>query len=159
MILHWNGKTWKRQASPNVGSEESALDAVSAVSATNAWAVGTFRQGTHLRTLVLHWNGKRWRVQASPSPGSGLYDDALTGISATHAGAWAVGNALDTNGTSTLILRWTGSKWIRQTSPDLDTTAPLSNVLTGVLAISPSNVWAVGTFSGSPIEPAAFHCC
>ena len=159
LILHWNGKKWKRQASPNVGSEESGLDAVSAVSATNAWAVGTFREATHLRTLVLHWNGKRWRVQASPSPGSGLSDDALTGVSATRAGAWAVGNALDTSGSSTLILRWTGAKWVRQASPDLDTTAPLSNVLTGVVAISPSNVWAVGTFSGSPIEPAAFHCC
>jgi hypothetical protein len=159
VILHWNGKKWKRQASPNVGSEESALDAVSAVSAMNAWAVGTFRDATHLRTLVLHWNGKRWRVQASPSPGSGLSDDALTGVAATRAGAWAVGNALDTNGLSTLILRWTGSKWVRQPSPDLDTVAPLSNVLTGVAAISPSSVWAVGTFSGSPIEPAAFHCC
>ncbi|HUL84683.1 MAG TPA: hypothetical protein VLX89_04090 [Actinomycetota bacterium] len=159
VILHWNGKSWKRQASPNVGSEESGLDAVSAVSATNAWAVGTFREATHLRTLVLHWNGKRWRVQASPSPGSGLFDDALTGVSATPAGAWAVGNALDANGSTTLILRWTGSKWVRQASPDLDTTAPLSNVLSGVVAISASNVWAVGTFSGSPIEPAAFHCC
>jgi hypothetical protein len=52
---HWNGTTWKRVPSPNPGAPAStALTAVTANSATNAWAVGY--DGTPDQTLALHWS-------------------------------------------------------------------------------------------------------
>lgn len=39
LILHWNGSTWVRQASPSV-STSSGLDSVAALSPTDAWATG-----------------------------------------------------------------------------------------------------------------------
>src|SRR5215469_5988310 len=40
LIEHWNGHRWKVQASPQVNNSTS-LSAVTATSASNAWAVGT----------------------------------------------------------------------------------------------------------------------
>ncbi len=156
-IVHWNGKAWKRQPTPNVGALANDLLGVSAVSAKSAWAVGYFTDGTRSYTLVLHWNGKAWKVQASPSPSLSPYADTLGGVAATRAGAWAVGNSTDSNGTYTLILRWTGRRWVRQPSPNTDVTVPYNNTLLAVAAISPSDVWAVGTYGGSPLEPFALH--
>jgi hypothetical protein len=41
LILHWNGTQWAQVASPSPSSF-TALAAVAASSATNAWAVGGF---------------------------------------------------------------------------------------------------------------------
>ena len=54
LIERWNGKTWKVQPSPNVG----LLSAVTATSATNAWAVGG--------SAILHWNGMPGRCRRGP---------------------------------------------------------------------------------------------
>src|SRR5690349_2778115 len=59
LTLHWNGTSWKRQASPNPGVT-SELFGVGATSASNAWAVGEVTAGTTEQTLVLHWNGSTW---------------------------------------------------------------------------------------------------
>ena len=40
LILHWNGKTWRRVPSPSPGGGGDSIYAVAATSATNAWAVG-----------------------------------------------------------------------------------------------------------------------
>ncbi|HTG48002.1 MAG TPA: hypothetical protein VK646_10145 [Actinomycetota bacterium] len=160
LILHWNGKTWHRQPSPNPGSGENQLFGVAAVSAKDAWAVGADSDGSHYRSLVMHWNGKRWRLQPSPSPSTAPNSDELDGVAATSSGAWAVGNTfVDGTDSQTMILRWTGTKWVRQPSRNLDTVAPMSNTLAAVTAFGGSTVWAVGTFSGSPIRPAALRCC
>jgi hypothetical protein len=69
LILHWNGHAWKVQQSPNPGSRSNALDGVSAVSASNAWAVGSFQhQGKAPRTLAMRFNPSRWRARRA-APG------------------------------------------------------------------------------------------
>jgi hypothetical protein len=57
LAAHWNGSGWTRVAtpSPGTGISGSTLDGVSAVSASDAWAVG-YGNGS----LILHWNGSRW---------------------------------------------------------------------------------------------------
>jgi hypothetical protein len=47
LILHWNGKTWKRVPSP---SSAAGLSGVAATSATNAWAVGGSSGSTQAAT-------------------------------------------------------------------------------------------------------------
>jgi len=67
---HWNGTTWKVVPTPSPGSQVNFLVAVSAVSATNIWAVGNTSDGPADTTFILHWNGRTWNQVPSPSPGS-----------------------------------------------------------------------------------------
>jgi hypothetical protein len=72
---------------------------------------------------------------ARPASGTGYsVTGSLTGVAATSAGnAWAVGYA----GKSSLIVRWNGRAWARQSSP--------AGTLSAVAASSATNAWAVGS--------------
>ena len=74
-------------AEPNVspGSHSNVLSGVAVISATNAWAVGNYSNGTinQAQALIVHWNGTAWKQQSSPSPGSAV--NTLTGVAATSA--------------------------------------------------------------------------
>ena len=62
LILRWNGTTWATVASPDPGGTTgTALNGVSALSPSDAWAVGsTDPFGSHGKTVILHWNGTSW---------------------------------------------------------------------------------------------------
>jgi hypothetical protein len=62
--------------------------------------------------------------------------------------AWAVGSFDDGGTTHTLILRWNGTDWSIQPSPNEGLGA---NYLRGVTAISSTNAWAVGSYQG-PVD-------
>jgi hypothetical protein len=126
LIEHWDGTSWNQVPSPS--PDDSALFAVAATSATDAWAVGS-AGGT---ALILHWDGTSWSQVPSPNPAGGY----LSGVAATSAtDAWAVGSA----GGNTLILHWDGTSWSQVPSPN-----PAGGVLTAVAATSTTNAWAVG---------------
>jgi len=104
LITHWNGTRWSVVPSPDPSSTNgNALWGVTAVSASNVWAVGMV--GGVLDTystsspLVAHWNGSAW-TQAS-SPGSG----GLFGVAAEPgmAGISAVGDAVKPADTTAYI--------------------------------------------------------
>jgi hypothetical protein len=60
LVLHWNGKSWAKVASPTV-AKSSALYGVSASSASQAWAVGMWGTSTVPGGgLILDWNGTSW---------------------------------------------------------------------------------------------------
>jgi hypothetical protein len=137
LILHWNGSSWTQVPSPDPTPGKSQLHGVSAVSTSDAWAVGDyFDTATNVdETLVLHWTGTAWTQVASPSPGS---SDALLGVSAdSTSDAWAVG----VSGDRTLTLHWTGTAWAQVPSPN---PSSIINRLSGVSAISGTDAWAVG---------------
>jgi hypothetical protein len=112
------------------------LDAVAAVSAHDAWAVG-FAGGFRppgARTVIEHWDGAGWRRVASPPGGS---RGRLTGVTALSArDVWAVGWARG----AALILHWNGIRWRRVPAPGL----PDGVALNAVAASSARDVWAVG---------------
>ena len=146
LVEHWNGKAWKVQKSPDPGgsSEHNFLQSVAATSATNAWAVGYYYNGTAYQTLVEHWNGKAWKVVKSPDPGGSSAYSQLYGVAATSAtNAWAVGET----GTATLVEHWRGKTWRVQKSPSPDTY--FGSQLYKVAATSPTNAWAVGYWASS----------
>jgi hypothetical protein len=62
LILRWNGAAWTVVASPNPGGTTgTSLGGVSALSASNVWAVGTTASSSPVpKTLILHWNGASW---------------------------------------------------------------------------------------------------
>src|SRR6266567_3297398 len=52
LIEHWNGHKWSVVPSPNVGTHNNELFGVTAVSATDVWAVGFFNAGFFNQTLT-----------------------------------------------------------------------------------------------------------
>ncbi len=141
LILHWNGSTWARVASPSPGTGLIFLTGVSATSATSAWAVGFYSTASGVVPLILHWNGTKWSATAAPalSPGFNVLE-AVAAVSASNA--WAVGHA---SGKS-LLIHWNGTSWARVPSPNPGAD---SNVLNGVSARSAKDIWAVGNYCGA----------
>lgn len=152
LILHWNGTSWTQTPSPNPG-EFVQLTAVHAISANDAWAVGTFSDGSAFQTLTLHWDGKAWTQKPSPNPGPGA-NDQLTSVTATSGGdVWAVGDFLSNtqvSTVSTLIMHWDGTSWKQVDSPNPE--PDIINRLTGVSATSPNDAWAVGFFANGTAD-------
>jgi len=138
---HWDGSAWTIVPSPNRPQETSAwLLGVSAVGATDVWAVGF----DHTGALAEHWNGTSWSIVNTPNPGGALGD--LTSVDALGASdIWAVGNSRVSGQQSrTLTEHWNGTSWTIVASPS---NGALNNFLAGVTALSPTDVWAVGTYA------------
>src|SRR6516164_289759 len=118
-----------------ITSLAGSLAAVSAGSATDAWAVGQTQ--TH-KTLALHWNGTSWAQVPTPAPGAfGSLLSGVTEISPTNV--WAVGSSNTSSGGAGLVLHWNGMRWARVPTPS----AGISG-LSGISAVSAADVWAVG---------------
>src|SRR5215472_8977910 len=147
---------WPRPASPRpitagpVGpsSTYNTLTSVSADSASDAWAVGSYvNNRTGVRdTLILHWNGTAWSRVASPNPGTRF--NVLNGVSAGGAkNVWAVGfYRTQAPGALPLILHWNGTAWSQVTAP---ASGMPQTELNGVSTVSGRNAWAAG-FAGKP---------
>lgn len=161
LVLHWNGTSWGQMASPNPGGttksrDSSTLDSVSAISASNVWAVGSYTNPSTRahESLVLHWSGGAWSQVASPNPGgttssgSGTNLESVSAISANDI--WAAGGYLNrkTGADETLVIHWRGSSWIQDSSPSPGGTKKndLSD-LDAVKAVSSGDAWAVGEYS------------
>jgi hypothetical protein len=150
VIEHWNGRRWRVQPSPNAQPGPDELTAIAALSNSNAWAVGS--SDLLGRTLIEHWNGRRWRLQASPSPAS--FSNVLTSVAAISArNVWAVGYTIEkgSSTTRTLTEHWNGRRWTVHTSPS---PGNQSNLLGGVTASGPSDVWAVGSTTTDSVQSA-----
>jgi hypothetical protein len=116
LILHWNGAKWTRVASPNPGGY-AFLNSVAAASAGNAWAAGGDSE-TH--GDLLHWNGTKWTVVPGPAI-AGPGTDGYTGVAVTSPRlAWAVGSAISSHITRSVIIRWSGKTWQQVSAPNPD---------------------------------------
>ena len=138
--------------SPSPTTGGNTLNAVTALSASEAWAVG-FQNENQLngaRTLTEHWDGAQWTVITSPNPGStprcqgqntGNVINAVAELSRTNV--WAVGFSFDcSSDLKPMILHFNGTKWSAVSSPALLTND--NSALNGIAAIAPNNVYAVG---------------
>jgi len=149
LIEFWNGTTWSIVSSPDGSANGSDLLGVTAISANNAWAVGTFVDNSNnFVSLIEHWNGHIWKVVASPNvEGNGVLWSVAGVPDSSHA--WAVGTYSDSvsNFNKTLIAYWNGSKWSAVSSPNV---AGINNDLFGVAVNNAKDIWAVGiTFDNS----------
>jgi hypothetical protein len=169
-IEQWNDSSWAVDTLPdpnpaNPGMSQS-LSSISADSATDVWAVGSYLIDVNSSTVryepySLHYNGSAWSVVPMPlTPGPDnllVYDfQAIDAISPTNV--WAVGESGDNVGvggtpTATVVEHYNGTAWSVVPSP----TAGTLPYLNGVTATSAGNVWAVGydTPSGAT-EPQTF---
>jgi hypothetical protein len=111
------------------------LYSVTAISASDVWAVGLGNEGT----LELHFNGSKW-TQSPVATKNGYFD----GVASTSAGnVWAVGGTNWFSPSQTLADHWNGSKWTRFSTPG-------SGYFNAVAATSTTNAWAVGLMGPGP---------
>jgi hypothetical protein len=146
--LHFDGTAWTVVPMAQPGSNTPTIGAVTAVSPSNAWAVGEQIGATSApggNTLTEHWDGTSWSVVPSPTPGG---DPGLTGVAARSAtDVYAVGSELPSvNGgpSQALILRWNGTSWTSDTSGTIGGSLEAAATFPGA-----ATEWAVGTSSGN----------
>jgi hypothetical protein len=137
----WNGSTWSAVTAPDTKFYDDTLNAVAALSPTNAWAVGQHKRTgfkSPVTPFVLHWNGSSWSEVATPT--LAFTRASLSAIAAVSASdIWAVGTTF-TGGP--LIEHWNGAAWSVMNGPTVT-----GGSLTGVSATGPNDVWAVGSVS------------
>jgi len=138
------------------GSTYDNIYAMSAPTATSAWAVGYEQpSGASKQPVTYYNNGSSWTKYSPPS--QGIYTNHwLYGIAAnSSADAWTVGEYVPSNH-QTLAYRWNNSThaWSLITS-DNPASSGYSNELYGVAIDSSGNVYAVGQYwiTGSGYQP------
>jgi hypothetical protein len=93
LVEHYDGTAWS--VVPTSLTTPGWLNAVTAISANNVWAVGNIPSAGALSHtgLVMHYDGTRWTQVAVPVPASST-DWQLSAVGATSASdVWAVGYA------------------------------------------------------------------
>ncbi|MFC0439997.1 hypothetical protein [Kutzneria buriramensis] len=150
-IESWNGTSWNLMAAPSPDSS-GILRGVSAVSATDAWAVGTtFASSGPQETLIEHFDGAAWTIVPSPNIG---VNSQLNAVSARAANdVWAVGQD-GVNESKPIIEHWDGAAW----TVVQGVAAPSNGIefLKGVTVAPDGTVWAVGTV-GQALNPEGFR--
>jgi hypothetical protein len=139
---------------PGPGTSGNFLGAVSGVSATDVWAVGSYGNTGDPRglrhPLAIHYNGSSWTVTPMPETSAGGY---LRAVKALAAGdVWAVGSKA---GYSTPVAyHWNGSAWSEVPTAPLTGSTGGNNLFYGVAGTAANQVWAVGYQStGSGPQP------
>lgn len=164
LAMHWDGSQWSAVRTPNPGSHcqgnsGNVLNAVAAVAPNDVWAVGFFFScSSLLKPMVMHWDGTAWKLVATPALNT-TENAALNGVVAVAAdNIYAVGSQPATNAAlQTLVEHWDGKAWSVMPSPN---PSPTSNLLSGITANSPTDVWAVGNSGDqatSSIQTLALH--
>ena len=133
LVLRFNGNRWR--AVPNGCG--TALYGLDVVSANDVWAVGP--------NTTCHFDGSAWAIVPSPQP-RGQFNEveyALKDLSAVGPNdVWASGYRVIDAGEyyeyASIVEHWDGKAW------SLTTIVP-GHQLTGIEALAPDDVWAVGT--------------
>jgi hypothetical protein len=138
LAKHWIGGHWETVDTPtrddsDLGYEsDDYLLAVDVRTKTDAWAVHT----GHVRSDLERWNGRTWSITQVFPPVT-----ALAGVVAVSSDdAWAVGAEEPKNAKHPLIAHWDGHSWHVQHL----SFAGLRASLTGLSALTPTDVWTVG---------------
>src|SRR6185312_8301447 len=143
---------------PSVNPSATTLNAVSARTATDAWAVGQFPgagEDAGSQIFAERWNGTQW--QQVPTTNIVRQDERLLGVSASGPDdAWAVGNTNSISAAShdTLAAHWNGTAWTITPTPAAASGGRLAS-LYDVADLSPASAWAVG--QGKDARPLAEH--
>jgi hypothetical protein len=138
--------SWHLQVTP-ANHDFQEFNALSALSADDAWAVGLYGDSGQAPPdvpLVDHWDGSAWtEVDGADLAYGGIAYGVVT-LSATNA--WMSGERYGSPNLTPikpLIEHWIGSKWKMARTPNV-WRHHLGSALTGIAATSSTDVWAVG---------------
>ena len=142
VLLHWNGRSWRRLAQPGSGlGYYNSVQGVRVVSATSAWVVGWDKLGPNedekRLPLALHWTGRRWTTTRMPA-GRGELDN----VTVADGQVVASGDTFSPDQTSygLDLLRWTGRAWVHEAVP-----ASGPGTMGGIAGIPGGGVWVTGS--------------
>jgi Tfp pilus assembly protein PilX len=140
-IVHYLNGTWTAYTALKASCNTQTLNAVSAVSSQEAWAVGN----TYLPTgcivgnatlTVLRWNGTAWSAFANV-PNASTSNQSLNDVKAIDPNGNGTADLGFAVGPAGYILQYNGTTWAKVTSPT-------TQALNGVFIVSTSEAWAVG---------------
>ena len=149
VIEHFNGTKWSISPGPKFQSgDQPSLESLTAISPTDMWAGGFIltNGGRSLFPLFEHFDGTKWTAMATQFQGGTIF-----GIAADATNdAWAVGNV---GVSTTFIEHWDGKSWTVVQSPSPGADKGGADILNGVVALAPNDVWAAGTSMPGPTPP------
>ncbi len=163
LIQHYDGTTWTTMPSPNrltgTGRNQiNSLRGVTAIAADDVWAVGyTVSYDDPYQTLTMQWNGAAWSIVDSPNyTFPGAYNALLDVTAVASNDVWAVGGSpfagVSARG---LLLHFDGVSWsVRPGPPNFEFWA--SSTCTGMVALSATDVWAVGDYDPWHLDGTAW---
>jgi hypothetical protein len=121
------------------------LYGVAASGPSDVWAVGSGQVDNAHGQLIMHWDGTRWSVVPGKSIPAWNYAN-LSSVSVRASNdVWVVGSGAPLNKTESdmLIEHWDGATWSTAQTPR---PGLVNNELHGVVAVSSTDVWAVGVY-------------
>jgi hypothetical protein len=128
------------------GGSSGFFTQVAAISRSNIWAVGdtsTTAGKPIYRPFVRHFNGSSWQAITIPH----ATDSTADWVSGTAGNVW-VGGLKNSPDADDVVYRWNGARWAKIPMPAL-------TALDDVTALSPDNVWALGSSGTVPYD--IFH--
>jgi hypothetical protein len=148
----WDGRSVRKAPTPHQGLARTIDDVRSSSSYSSpdeGWVLLGFpaRSNAGIDTAA-HWQNGRWTLTPTAVPDNPVPHQALTLVSVASVApddAWAVGNTTDEAGWLTgLIEHWDGVQWTVVDHPEA---TRRGSILQDVIAVSPTDVWAVGQAS------------
>ncbi|HEY3675871.1 MAG TPA: hypothetical protein VGK84_07735, partial [Candidatus Tumulicola sp.] len=133
LITHWNGSAWSIVPAAKNAPEDTQLKGVSALSPSDAWAVGTAPFPNN-QAVLEHWNGKKWNAVPSPQIANG--GAMLSVVMLAKNNVWAAGYG----NFSAVLEHWDGYTWTF-----IPAYTQGNTVLNSISASGPNDIWAVGT--------------
>jgi hypothetical protein len=148
LTMRWDGRAWTVIPSPDTASFENHLNAIDGISPNDLWAVGHTQNGEYSvkQPLIMHWNGAAWTIVPSPT----ALDGTLDGVVALASDdVWAVGSSFSQSlfWHVPYAVHWDGRSW---TAVNVPSPTPQGGRFSGVAALSPTKVYAVGQAPNIP---------
>jgi hypothetical protein len=161
---------------PSAGVISQRVDALTAVSPTDVWALGSYehvvpgafappsRWGRPRKiplgvssALALHWDGTRWSRVPVPDPTVRHVNGSLEGggefrvvAAIAPTDIWAIGNG----GNDGLVEHWDGRHWAVVDTPRVNL---VDGALKAIAGSGPDDAWAVGWRGGPGVTAAVEH--
>lgn len=134
--LHWNGTSWSVARTWPEHQLATQITDVTAFSPTNVWVFGG--PGAFPGIGTWHLIGTTWHKV------TGLAKGATFVSALSRSDMWAIG---DNAAPEDILLHYSAGSWRQLSSPALT-----GLQFTGILALSDTNVWALGSPGGGPKE-------
>jgi hypothetical protein len=149
LVVHFNGTSWAREATPNPANRNTLMDVV-ALANGEVFAVGVAQDtsggGITPRSLMLRRQGT-WSSLTVPKGEAGSQDQLLSVAAVSSSSVWSVGyySSPSSGLYEPLLVHWMGNGGagtlaVSHPSPALTVSALAS----GVSATSAGNLWAAG---------------
>lgn len=116
LAMRWDGSRFELHNIDPVGGAGTGIEAVSALSSNDIWAVGGGGDGDWSDlSHIFHWDGSAWTHRPGPEPGwhHRLYDV----VAVASDDVWAVGQFQDASGVQAMSIHWDGTGWTQVPGP------------------------------------------